>query len=65
MGVSIMTWQHSIVIAFALIVVVACGFNHGCSEQMELVGDIAKMVIAGTLGNATGSKMVSHKREPT
>ena len=59
-----MTWQHSIVIAFALVIVVACGFNHGCSEQMGLVGDIAKMVIAGALGNASASRHTT-KREPT
>lgn len=58
-----MTWQHSLVIAFAMAIVVACGFNHGCSEQIALVGDIAKMVIAGVLGNATGNRMAT-KREP-
>lgn len=60
-----MTWQHSIVIAFAMIAVVICGFHHGCSEQIALVGDIAKMIIAGVLGNAVGTRSTTTKREPT
>ncbi len=60
-----MSWLHCLTIAFALVATVACGFHHGCSEQIQLVGDIAKMIIAGVLGNAVGAKMPPNKREPT
>ncbi len=57
-----MTWQHVILIALAMALVTACGFNHPCSEQMQTIGDISKMVIAGALGNAFGHVK---KKEPT
>ena len=57
-----MTWQHVILISLAMGLVVACGFQHTCSEQMQVVGDISKMVIAGALGNAFGHVK---RKEPT
>ena len=61
-----MTWQHALIIILAMALVVACGFHPGCAGQMQTIGDISKMVIAGALGNAMGvHKAATAKREPT
>ncbi len=54
-----MRTQHVIVIVLAMIAVVFCGYHHECTLQMQTVGDIAKMIIAGALGNAMGQQNVA------
>ncbi len=60
-----MTWQHALIIIIAMALVVACGFSSVCAAQMQVIGDISKMVIAGALGNAMGLHKAGVKRDPT
>jgi len=56
-----MTYVHGGIIVLSLAAVVVCGYHHECGAQINQVSDIAKMIIAGVLGNAMGRA----KREPT
>jgi lipoprotein signal peptidase len=49
-----MTVAHVAVIIAALLAVLLCGAHPSCAANMTAVADIAKMVIAGALGNAMG-----------
>jgi len=49
-----MTYAHVAVIIAAILAVLLCGAHPTCGASMTAVSDIAKMVIAGALGNAMG-----------